>query len=267
MLVQGNNSIIDNLLTGDDGIVFNLVALIREQNNARLYTDGKSYLAAQSDAACPIWVYANAHADEQTEKELLSVFSAATEEGSSLSVNAQEGFTEKVLTAFAGMHGYRLTKRKPLNAYYIKAVREIAPVGKFTVASEKYESEIVELIKQASVDDGDGELTDEQAMRFAKTHACSGNMYLWLKNDIVVSIARIVRYGKRFARLTSIGTERAARGNGYAKMLVGELCTRLLADGLTPVLYARSENPSSNRCYQNLGFIKAGEICEFRIER
>lgn len=266
MKIQGNNSIIDNLLTGDDGIVFNLVALIREQNGARLYTDGKSYLAAQSDAACPIWVYANAQADELTEKELLSVFSKALEEGTR-SVNAQEGFTEKVLERFTNMYGYSLTKRKPLNAYYIKEVRKVAPVGEFTVASEKYENEIAALIKQASVDDGDGELTDEQAMRFAKTHACSGNMYLWLKNDVVVSMARIVRYGKRFVRLTSIGTERAARGNGYAKMLVGELCSRLLADGITPVLYARSENPSSNRCYQNLGFIKAGEICEFRIEK
>ena len=267
MLVPGNDPIINKLLTGDDGMVFNLVELIREQNNARLYTDGKSYLAAQSDAACPIWVYTNALADELTEKELLSVFSTATEDGSSLSVNAQEGFAETVLTTFASMHGYKLTKRKPLNAYYIKEVREVAPIGKLVVANKKYENDIAALIKQSSTDDGDGELTDEQAMRFAKTHACSGNLYLWLKNESVVSMARIVRYGKRFARLTSIGTERAARGNGYSKMLVGELCTRLLSDGATPVLYARSENPSSNRCYQNLGFIKAGEICEFRIER
>lgn len=267
MLLPGNNSIIDDLLTGDDGIVFNLVSFIREQNGARLYTDGKSYLAAQSDAACPFWVYTNAHANAQTEKQLLSVFSAATEEGSGISVNAQEGFTEKVLERFVNMHGYKLTKRKPLNAYYIKEVRKITPVGEFVVADEKYENEIAALIKQASADDGDGELTDEQAMRFAKTHACSGKLYLWLKNDTAVSMARIVRYGARFARLTSIGTERAARGNGYAKMLVGELCNRLLADGVTPVLYARSENPSSNRCYQNIGFIKAGEICEFRIEK
>ncbi|MDE7158217.1 MAG: GNAT family N-acetyltransferase, partial [Clostridiales bacterium] len=112
----------------------------------------------------------------------------------------------------------------------------------------------------------DGELTDEEAMQFAKAHANSGNLFLWLQNG-VVSMARVVRDGTKFARLTSIVTERAARGNGYAKMLVGELSKRLLAEGLTPVLYARSENPSSNRCYLAIGFEKAGEICEFYIQK
>lgn len=267
MTIQGNNNIIDKLITGDDEIVFNLVSLIREQPRARLYTDGKSYLTAQSDEICPIWVYVGPNADGQTEQELLSVFSTAMKSSASLSVNAQEGFAEKILTEFANKNGSKLTKRAPLNAYYIRKVREIAPVGRIVVANEKYIDEIAAINKQATVDDNDGDITDEQSIQFAQTHANTGNLYLWIAdNDAVVSMARIVRYGK-FARITSVGTERAARGNGYAKMLVGELCSRMLAEGKTPVLYARSENASSNRCYRNIGFKKAGEICEFRVER
>lgn len=266
MRIKGNDSVIDKLLNGSDGIVYNLVSFIRGQNGARLYTDGKSYLTAQTNVTAPMWVYVNAHADRQTEQELISIFSEAFQENQCFSVNAQEGFAEKVLTEFSEQFGLTLTKRKPLNAYFIRLLREVAPVGKMFASNEKYEEDIARLIRQASIDDCDGDMTQEQAMQFAKAHSNTGNLYLW-ENGGIVSMARIVRYGTTYARLTSIVTERGARGHGYAKMLVGEICKRLLKEGLTPVLYARSENESSNRCYQNLGFEKVGEICEFKIEK
>lgn len=267
MKIQGDHPIIEKLLSGNDAIVYNLVSFIRGQNGARLQTDGRSYLTAQTNANCPMWVYVNAHADKQTEKELFTVFSEAIEENAHLSINAQKGFAEKTLTSFASQFGLKLSKRAPLNAYFIKDVREIAPVGKLVASTEKYEKDIAMLIQQGAIDDWDGNMADEEAMQFAKAHANSGSLYLWAAQGNVVSMARIVRYGTSYARITSVVTERAARGNGYAKMLVGELSNRLLAEGLTPVLYARSENLSSNRCYQNLGFERAGEICEFKLEK
>lgn len=50
------------------------------------------------------------------------------------------------------------------------------------------------------------------------------------------------------------------RGNGYAKMLVGELCAQILNESLIPLLYADSANPYSNLAYQHIGFIKKGAI-------
>lgn len=265
MTIQGDNPIIDKLLNGNDAVVFNLVSLIRKQSGARLYTDGKSYLTAQVNPSCPMWVYVNAKADANTEKDLLSIFSEAIESNPLLPINAQQGFTENILSLFAEQRGLTISKRV-LNTYFIEQVNEIAPVGKMIVANDKYENDIAMLIQQAAVDDCDGDMTDEQAMQFAKAHANTGNLYLWLQGSIV-SMARVVRYETNYARLTSIVTERAARGNGYAKMLVGEISKRLLTEGVTPMLYARAENPSSNRCYQKLGFEKAGEICEFRLEK
>lgn len=266
MKVQGNDPVIDKLLHGNDKVVFNLVAFIREESGARLYTDGRSYLTAQTNADCPMWVYVNAQADERTEQELFSVFSEAIRENACLSVNAQEGFAGEILSSFAKRFGLKLSKRNPLNAYFIREVREIAPVGKLVTSEEKYINDIAKLIQQAAIDDWDGSMTDEEAMQFAKAHANADNLYLWVHGG-VISMARVVRYGSGFARITSVGTERAARGNGYAKMLVGEISKRLLAEGVTPVLYARAENASPNRCYQRIGFEKAGEISEFRLEK
>lgn len=265
MKIERDHPVIDELLNGKDEIVYNLVALIREQNGARLYSDGRSYLTAQSNADFPMWIYVNARADERTETELFSVLSEAMEGNARLSVNAQEGFAEKTLSLFAKRRGLKLMKRNPLIAYSIGNVREIPPAGGMIVSEEKYEKKIATLFRQGSVDDWDEDMTDEEAMGFAKANVNTGNLYLWVDGE-VVSMARVVRYGGKFARLTAVVTERAARGKGYAKMLVGELSKRILAEGLTPVLYARSENPSSNRCYKNIGFEKAGEICEFTIK-
>ena len=265
MRIQGNNPVIDELVRGNNEVVFNIISLIRGQDGARLYSDGRSYLTAQTNADCPMWLFVNANANEQTESELFAILSEAIKENAHLSVNAQEGFAERTLSLFSKQHVLKLSKRKPLNAYFIREVREIAPVGKLVIANEGYLQKIAILVQQSVIDDCDGDMTDEEAIQFARAHANTGKLYLWVQGD-VVSMARIVRHEAHYARLTSIVTERSARGNGYAKMLVGELSKRLLAEGITPILYARSENPSSNRCYQKLGFEKAGEICEFKIE-
>lgn len=265
MRIQGDSPVINELLRGNDEIVFNLVSLIRGHKDARIYSDGKTYLTAQSNADCPIWIYATAQADEGTERELLCILSEAIAENPCLAVNAQAGFVESVLTRFAKEQKFSLSNHGTLNVYSAEQVRSPSPVGKLIASEAKYKRKIADLIQIAAIDDNDGEVTDEQAMQFAEENASTGNLFLWHDGEIV-SMARIVRYGKRFARIASVVTKREMRGRGYAKMLVGELAKRVLAEGLIPVLYARAENPSSNNCYSHLGFEKNGEICEFRFE-
>ena len=62
--------------------------------------------------------------------------------------------------------------------------------------------------------------------------------------------------------------DREHRGKGYARMLVGHISRELLAQGVTPMLYADARNPASNRAYRNTGFVPCGEIteCSFRSE-
>ena len=79
MTIQGNNPAIDELLSGNDKIVYNLVSLIRGQDGAKLHTDGRTYLTAQSNGNCPAWLFVNAKANGQPENELFSVLSEALE--------------------------------------------------------------------------------------------------------------------------------------------------------------------------------------------
>lgn len=266
MKIRGDDPVVDQLLSGNDRIVFNLVLLLRTQDGARLYTDGKSFLSAQADASRPLWLYVNDNIRQDAESEISKILSEALREHPKLKINAREGFTENLLFRFAKEHGLHFSKRCTLNAYAVRSVNEIPPVGEMIASEAKDIPEIAKLIQIAATDDNDGKLSDEEALRFARKHAETGNLFFW-RNGEIVSMARVIRYGTEFARINSVVTKREARGKGYAKMLVGEIAKRLLKEGLTPVLYAHADNPSSNRCYLNCGFENYGEICEFLIEK
>ena len=263
MRIQGDDPVIDELLKGRETL-FNLIFMIRGDENARLYSDKRSYLTAQTNASTPMWMYVNERADEKTD-ELFCVFSEALGENADLVIIAEAG-AEGLLSRFAKEKGLSVSKRRTMTAYSVKNVREVRPEGKLIASDEQYIPEIAKLVQQMTIDDHAGALTDEEALQFARKHANSENLHLW-QDGGVVSMARIVRYVAKYARVTSVVTERKARGNGYAKMLVGELSKRLLAEGIIPVLYANSDNPSSNCCYRHLGFDEAGEVTEFCFDK
>lgn len=45
------------MTTGNDDIIFNLFYLIRQVENALLYTDDANYITAQSNYKAPLWIY------------------------------------------------------------------------------------------------------------------------------------------------------------------------------------------------------------------
>lgn len=264
MKICGNNALADGLIKGDDRVVYNLITLIRECPDARIFTDGRSYLTAQSNAQSPIWIYINSNADGKSEEQIFNILCDALKENGGLRINADEKFYG-VLSRFSKMGGAEFSKRGTLCAYSAENVTIPTTKGTIIQADERFLKEIAKLNIVACADDNGEDLSNEQAMAWAKKYSASGNVYLWKDKDIV-SMARVVEYAE-FARLTSVVTKRSERGKGYAKMIVGELAASAIEKGLTPVLYTRAENPSSNRCYLGIGFKKRGEICEFSCYR
>ena len=87
--------------------------------------------------------------------------------------------------------------------------------------------------------------------------------FLWEDGDIR-AMAMIAHIGGGMGRINTVVTERNSRGRGYAGMLTAALCEKLLAQGLTPMLYADAGNPSSNRAYQKIGMEARGQVAEYR---
>ena len=260
MRIQGDDPVIDTLLQGDDEAVFVLISLMRRSDTALLYSDGRSYLTAQTNPTLPIWIYVNEHANARTEEELCAILREAFAQNPNLRINAQPGFAEDVLRRFAQEAGARLSEGKTLYAYTCAELTPVPPVGQLVASAAKYKDDIVRLIKQA------GDTSDEAAARFAEAHVGSKNLFLWQDGGIV-SMARIADEGPRYSRINAVVTERERRNHGYAKMVVGEAVKHILARGNIAQLYSDAANPCSNRAYQALGFRKVGELKEYSIQQ
>lgn len=111
----------------------------------------------------------------------------------------------------------------------------------------------------------DSEVTKESQMASAGRLVSSGNLYLWEVAGRVVSMANVADRSAPYARVNSVYTPPEHRGNGFASSLVAQLGSRLLAEGLTPMLYTDLKNPTSNRIYRNIGYRECGKIDEYRF--
>lgn len=86
-------------------------------------------------------------------------------------------------------------------------------------------------------------------------------VYVWVQQDIIVSMSAIIRKTKHVAFISWVYTPNEYRGKGYAICLVHSLSKKLLADGYTHcALFADAANPISNGIYLKIGY---SEVAEF----
>ena len=262
--IAGNDTIIDKMIAGDNEIIFNLISLIQSDKKATIFTDDKSYIVAQSNPLAPIWVYLNENADAQTENDLVYILANLIEKNKSVHINVQTGFIQGVFERLSLDKGYLFSEHMPMNVYACHEVNAIACKGKVVMPSAEYKECIVLLMKQMAKDAENYDMPDEEAEEIADAFENSDDVFLWKDNEIV-ALARIAHRNNKYARINTVVTDRAYRGNGYAKMLVGKISQNVLDSGLIPMLYADARNPYSNAVYQKIGYERVGEITEFSV--
>jgi uncharacterized protein len=86
--------------------------------------------------------------------------------------------------------------------------------------------------------------------------AAADRQYMfWTVNNVPVSVAGIVRRTKHGAAISSVYTPPGLRGQGFAGSVTAALVERAYTEGkLFVCLYSNLRNPSSSRCYANVGF-------------
>ena len=88
----------------------------------------------------------------------------------------------------------------------------------------------------------------------------SGNLYVLHNGEAVVSMANIAHRTKEYGRINLVYTPRELRKKGYASHIVTALSEQLLTEGITPMLYTDDTNATSNKVYQDCGFIETGRL-------
>ena len=262
--INGNDQIIDQMITGDNEIIFNLISLIRNDINALILTDDKSYIVAQSNSSTPVWIYINDKADEVTEKELYNILFDLIEKNRNVHINVQDGAIRNVFKKLSEDKKYTFLEYMPMNVYVCHKITKVEGSGKLVMPETKYKKRMAILMQQITKDVENYDMTYKEANEIVDVFENSDFLFLWKDND-VVSMARLAHKNARYARINTVVTDRAYRGKGYAKMLVGEISERILAMGLIPMLYADARNTSSNSTYQKIGYEKVGEIMEFEV--
>ncbi len=262
--ITGSDTVIDKMISGDNEIIFNLISLIRSDENAMIYTDDRSYLTAQSNPHTPIWVYTNESIDCMAEDELIDILVQAIEKNGNVHIIGFAELLKNVFDRVSTKSNAVFSEYMPMNVYACHELKTVEGKGNAVIPKAQNKPRIVTLMRQMAKDAEDYDMTDEEAEDIADAFEGSTDVLLWKDIDIV-ALARIAHRDEKYARINTVVTDRVYRGNGYAKMLVGEISKNVLEEGLTPMLYADARNPFSNAVYQNIGYEKVGEVMEYSV--
>jgi hypothetical protein len=88
-----------------------------------------------------------------------------------------------------------------------------------------------------------------------------GRSWLWLEDDVVLFKAEASAWTPSAVQIQQVWVDPAARGKGYAKRGLGDLCRLLLASTPAVVLFVRTENAPAIALYDSIGMRR---VLEYR---
>jgi predicted GNAT family N-acyltransferase len=258
---------VHSLLTFDERITFILFELILSEHKVYAWSDHKSFIICQPNDIMPIWAWFADDIDENAVECAADIIAARILQDSNIQLNACSQKSREILELACEKSGVDIEKIMDLNAYACKNLIEPEYIGEAGVPTKADRNAMTELITEF-VEDAEHQIIPlEEAEGFAESMINCEQLSLWKVDGEVCAMAMIAQNINRVARINSVVTFRQKRGKGYAKMLIADICRRLLDDGVTPMLYADAQNKSSNSVYQNIGFVKTGEVTQYKFRR
>lgn len=102
---------------------------------------------------------------------------------------------------------------------------------------------------------------------FIKSLIANGELFTWVKNGDLVSMAGIVRKTNNIGIVGQVYTPKHLRGKGYAKSCVLKLSEHILKSGYKHCgLFTESSNPTSNKIYKEIGYNVSTQFSDIAFE-
>lgn len=272
--VTNPKEVINQLMTENDKILFNLFYLIADSENAFWVTDDKSYIIGQTNERLPMWIWIKDTLDEGAEAEIKSVLLEKLAANPKLKITAEETKIRKLLdqvsqetfsqeTSFPERN-VRYEASVPMNIYACKKVTNPKKASGHVILSNESHKPVLEKFITGMVHDLEHRPMEEgEAEGFANAVAGSEDLFLWEDEGTVTSMAMIVHRTEEFARINTVYMDSEKRGQGYAGMLVGEVTQKILDENKIPMLYTEQDNVCSNATYKRIGYNLCGELTQF----
>ena len=262
-LVKSNDNVFDNLMTDEKSkMVFNLLFQIKNDPSAFIVTNDTSYIFTQDSKRTPNWLFISKEIDDSTKEEIIAILSGMIKINPLLRINGQEQYILPILEELSARLGISFRKEMHMSVYFCKEVGKIPAKGQMIAPKELHRERLKELISSMSKDTDGLLLGADDSEKYISSLIHSRSFFLW-ENEKVVSMAKIASRNESYARINTVFTDLEERGHGYTTMLVGEISSQLISEGLTPIIYADSSVESKIEAYKSIGFEKAGEITQF----
>lgn len=267
-------------LRPDDGILhrppftdaevrYNLIHFICSGENSRCFKSEDGNLIFAQTPGHHAWIWLNERLAAARIRSLLDGLVEYVRELDLPGVTGAPDWIGEVANGYAAARGLTAETRMSLIAYHCpNPVPPRGVQGAFRNATPA-DKEIVASYLAAFAREAFGVATDAAAqLANAGRMAEQGSLYLWLADDVPVSMACIAHRSARHARINAVYTPPEHRNHGYASALVASLCVMLHREHLTPMLYTDADNPVSNKVYRTIGFVECGRLEEIRfVER
>lgn len=248
---------------------FNLIPLILSSESLEYYTDGENYLICRSNADMPIWVWTKDDLSNNKLNEVLLKLDSMLDLEKVIQITSKdivfknlfENYKDIVVDNYFIQKGNYLQMRayecnnliKPKN---IVGYRERPTLEDIDILAYFNKCDYEDVLTH----EYSSKVTKEQLYESAKKHIENPNFYVWKVDGRIVATA-----GYTDNRIGMVFTNRTDRGNGYAGMIIYELCEEIIKEGKTPMLYVDADYYASNRAYQKIGFEPVGDLYNIKI--
>jgi uncharacterized protein len=262
-----DDHVLDQMDFVRDEVQYNLIHRIREYEDAvRIKSDDDKLIFTQSPGHNP-WLWISQKMGLEQRRDLVEKLVEYVKDHDFPGVSAEPETAQLFAESFCEFHEKISHTYMMLEAYHCPVVKKPVKVGGYLrLATEDYITVIAEFMAGFSEDAFGRSVQPETMLPMAKEAASSGRLYLWIVDDIPVSMVNIAHQTLRHARINDVYTPSAHRKKGYASAIVAEICSQLLHEEVTPMLYADAKNPVSNKVYQSIGFVEAGRIADIKFD-
>lgn len=261
MLERLQNSACPFALCGDERITYSVLGGIVKGPCQEIFTDRENVMICLSAPPYPVWVFCRDEGDGEAVREIAACLRERFPLEAGYRYNLSESLLARLGEADAAFAGARVQMR--LLSYRLDELAGAAhPCDGQMAPARMDELETLSRLRQAaSLEMEHREFPLEHCRERVRESIEAGGLFLWRdgRGEIVCVTCR--HDDAPFSRLALVYTLPAYRRRGYAANLVHGVTRTILADGLTPILYADADYAASNACYRKLGFVRVGCLC------
>ncbi|MBP3963860.1 GNAT family N-acetyltransferase [Paenibacillus lignilyticus] len=246
-----------------DEVRYNLLHRITEiEDSLCMRSENGQLLFAQSPGHNGwLWMSRSLAGDE--EKRLLQELVNHLEGRSLPGISGAPQTAYPFAVEYSRANNLRHSTQMTMEAYHCPEVYKLSKVkGEASVATMQDVDVVAHYLAGFSEDAYGRTVEPESQLEPARGLIESGKLYLWRVDGKAVSMANIAHRSPRHGRINAVFTPLRLRKKGYASAVVAAVSEQLLAENITPMLYADLRNPGANKVYRNIGFVPNGQIAD-----